>query len=60
VKKDDISLARHLSGISSRFSFASALMLCNEALPTVLQSLSCKFCWRRRAATNFLLRKSMQ
>lgn len=60
VKKDDISLAWYVSGICSRFFFASALMSCNEALLTGLQSHLCKFCWMMRAATNFLLRKSIQ
>ena len=60
VKKDDISLALYVSGTCSRFFFASALMSCNEALLTGLQSHLCKFCWRMRAATNFLLRKSIQ
>ena len=44
----------------ARFFFASALMSCNEALLTGLQSHLCKFCWRMRAATNFLVSHSIQ
>ena len=43
VKKDDISLALYASGLFSRLFFASALMLCNEALLTRRQSHSSKF-----------------
>ena len=60
VKKHDISLALYVSGILSRLCFASALMRCNVSLLTELQSHLCKFCCRMWAATNFLLRKSMQ
>ena len=60
VKKHDISLAAHQSGTLSRFFFASALMLCNEDLSTVVQSHSWHPASRHWAATSFLLKKSMQ
>ena len=40
--------------------FASAFMLCNEALSTKLQSHSWHPASRHQAPTNFILRKSMQ